>query len=77
MKFYCRFCEYGTINYKWLIRHMWDFHSLSQGFAVVCGISSCVKTFTNEKSILRHIKAKHEDFHSNQMKESILVGILK
>ena len=71
MKFNCQFCEHSTIYYRWLVKHMWDFHSLSPSFAVTCGLSSCVRTFTNEKSFFRHLKAKHETFYLNNMKNYV------
>ncbi|XP_057295103.1 uncharacterized protein LOC130623619 [Hydractinia symbiolongicarpus] len=68
MKYNCQFCEHTSVCFKWLIKHMWDFHSLSQKFAVVCGVSSCIKKFRNEKSFLRHLKLKHGNFYLNHMK---------
>ena len=69
-KFHCQFaCSHSTVNYKWLVRHMWDFHSILPAFCVNCGISGCVKKFTNHKSFLRHIKNNHPVFHAEHMKE--------
>ncbi|XP_057300288.1 uncharacterized protein LOC130630717 isoform X1 [Hydractinia symbiolongicarpus] len=65
MKYNCQFCEHTSVCFKWLIKHMWDFHSLSQKFAVVCGVSSCIKKFRNEKSFLSHLKLKHGNFYLN------------
>ena len=64
LKFKCPFdCGYETIDYSWLLKHIWDFHSFMPNFNVSCGISSCVSKFTSERTFRRHIKAKHSKFH--------------
>lgn len=72
MKFSCQFeCPYKSINYKWLIQHMWNFHSMQGNFSVKCNISGCPAKFTNQKCFMRHIRAKHKDFQNKFLKEYV------
>ena len=70
MKFKCQFhnCYYETVNYKWIILHTWNFHSMQRNFAVICNISGCTTKFTNQKIFTRHIRVKHSGFHEKFLK---------
>ena len=70
MKFLCPFdgCVHETYIFDWYLKHVWEYHSFSAGFSVSCSISGCVNTYTSERSMRRHIKAKHPIFYQKYLK---------
>ena len=72
MDFRCQFdtCQFATLNYNWLIKHLWDNHGLTSEFSVTCDIPNCQSKFTSARCYRRHIREKHDDFHNKYLGKS-------
>ena len=61
----CDYCMFFCRSYRWMIHHL-RIHCTVNNFKVQCGHPTCIKTFTNLKSLQQHLRTKHVDFYQRR-----------
>lgn len=67
MKFSCQFdCGYSTISYKWMIKHIWNFHSILDEYPVLGDqMQVCSVCYWNCHPTNKHLPDLNSDFSNN------------
>ena len=60
--FKCQYCKYCCQSYRLMLRHL-QVHRNVTNFKVKCGYPECCASFTNIKSLQRHLRQNHPEFY--------------
>ena len=61
-KFLCPICyRFASLKFKGILRHIGSVHSNDANFNVVCGVTSCPRTFKTFHAYKKHLYRSHRD----------------